>query len=232
MRNLTRYSPFFNRTQFWLEYIQLSSWFKFSFQKLRELTLQLPVITFPKQVSILTCFHFRKNIKRGGGKKKRPRFSPKHVVTPSRQAEQGYIWVSFNFFTYPKKARCRARPCHSRRHRERCVWLCWLLSWLRVPSLLPSGWLGTFSLSQNSGFPLLLWYQYFNCSQTAPWALPPPLSYLQLQFSIMNHFRSTSCSLSLSKGKIAHKIVAVSYVFLWPEGKASGDHRTYRPCCL
>lgn len=42
-------------------------------------------------------------------------------------------------------------------------------------------------------------------------------------------------SLSLSKGKkkkIAHKIVAVSYVFLWPEGKASGDHRTYRLCCL
>lgn len=156
-------------------------------------------------------------------------------MTLSRQAEEGYIWVSFNFFTYPKKARCRARQCHSRRRRGRCVWLCWLLSWPRVPSLLPSGWLGMCSLSQNLGFPLLLWYQYFNCSQTAPWALllSPIYNSSFLSWTISEAL--PALSLSLSKGKkkkIAHKIVAVSYVFLWPEGKASGDHRTYRLCCL
>jgi len=39
--------------------------------------------------------------------------------------------------------------------------------------------------------------------------------------------------LSPSQRKITRKIVAVSYVFLWPGGgKASGDHCMCSPCCL
>ena len=123
------------------------------------------------------------------------------TLAPSRQAGEGCVHVSLDLFTYPRKAWCQAQRCHSQRCRGRSVWLCWLLSWPRVPSLLPSGWLGTCSLLQKSGFPLLLWYQYFNCSQTAPMSSPPPpLSYLQLQVSVMNHFLGTSCSIPL-RGK-------------------------------
>lgn len=238
MHNFTHYSPFFSKTQFWLEYIQLSSWFKFSFQKLCELTLQLPVLTFPKQVSILTCFHFRINIKWGsGGERRRRRDQDFHQNTPWHRAGR-LRRVTFGLAsTFSLTQKKRSAEHDSATHEDAEGDACGFAGCSPGLGCRLSFHRDGLGRARSRRIRVSLCCCGISIStvhKLHPWALLLLLSPIYNSRFLSRTISEALPALSLSlKGKITHKIAAVSYVFLCPGGgKASSDHRTYSPCCL